>query len=199
MIEFLNNDPILNHSHSLTITYPRTISITHGNYPFAEDIHNLIIEVKNNISEKQSYATNVKGGKTDWGYFINNKIVTKFINFCINKHVLSNPDLFKFFYERKTIKNAWGNELKKGDYVVQHIHDCYHCILYLTEGEPLILPELNIKIIPKAGDYYFFPPYILHGVDESKSDKNRYNLVLNITQTPNWDKEKDLYEKINKK
>jgi len=77
MIEFLNNDPILNHSHSLTITYPRTISITHGNYPFAEDIHNLIIEVKNNISEKQSYATNVKGGKTDWGYFINNKIVTK--------------------------------------------------------------------------------------------------------------------------
>ena len=42
--------------------------------------------------------------------------------------------------------NAWGNELKKGDYVVQHIHDCYHCILYLTEGEPLILPELNMKI-----------------------------------------------------
>lgn len=199
MIEFLDNNPILSHSHSLTITYPRRINIIHGNYPFAEDIHNLIIEIKNNISEKHSYASNVKGGKTDWGYFIDNRIVTKFINFCINKHVLSNPDLFKFFYERKTIANAWGNELKKGDYVVQHTHDSYHCILYLTEGEPLILPELNIKIIPKAGDYYFFPPYILHGVDESKSDKNRYNLVLNIAETPNWKKEKDLYEKINKK
>ena len=44
MIEFLDNDPILTHSHSLTVTYPRRISITYGNYPFIEDIHNLIIE-----------------------------------------------------------------------------------------------------------------------------------------------------------
>ena len=199
MIEFLDNDPILTHSHSLTVTYTRRISITYGNYPFIEDIHNLIIEIKNNISEKESYASNVKAGKTKWEHFINNNITTKFINFCINKHVLSNSDLFKYFYERHTIVNAWGNELKKGDYVVQHIHDCYHCILYLTEGEPLILPELNMKIIPKAGDYYFFPPYILHGVNKSTDDKNRYNLVMNIKETPNWDKKKYIYEMQNKK
>ena len=67
MIEFLDNDPILTHSHSLTVTYPRRISITYGNYPFIEDIHNLIIEIKNNISEKESYASNVKEGKNKSG------------------------------------------------------------------------------------------------------------------------------------
>ena len=56
-----------------------------------------------------------------------------------------------------------------------------------------------MKIIPKAGDYYFFPPYILHGVNKSTDDKNRYNLVMNIKETPNWDKKKYIYEMQNKK
>jgi len=199
MIDFIEKNPIFSHSHSLAITYPRTVLITHGNYPYVESIHNLLIEVKNNISEKDSYASNVKGGKTSWNHFLNNEDITDFINYCINKHVLSNPPLFRFLYERKTIINAWGNELKKGDYVVQHLHHDWHCILYLTEGEPLLLPELNIKIIPKPGDYYFFPPFIEHGVEECKSDKNRYNVVLNISEKQNWDKEKYLYQKNNKK
>jgi len=44
----------------------------------------------------------------------------------------------------------------------------------------LILPELNISITPKPGDYYIFPPHILHGVDISNQTENRYSLIFNF-------------------
>jgi hypothetical protein len=45
-----------------------------------------------------------------------------------------------------------------------------------------MLPELNIKITPKPGDYYIFPPEILHGFEPNKQDKNRYSIIFNIEQ-----------------
>lgn len=196
MIEFLEKNEKLNHTQSLVITYPRTVQITFGNYPYPDQIHNLIIEIKKNITENNSYASNVKGGKTDWMCFVNHPLITKFINHCINKHQTSNPSLFEFFYDKKTIINAWGNEIKKNDYVDLHDHPCYHGILYLTEGAPLILPDLNLKIIPKPGDYYFFPPNIIHYVNKSDEDKNRYNIVLNIIEIKDWDRQKRIEKKL---
>lgn len=195
MIEFLNKDPRLSNTQSLVMTYPRTVQITFGTYPYIEDIHNMILEVKKNIKEKESYSTNVKGGKTEWEAFIDHPFTKKFFTYCINKHQLSNPELFSYFLDRRRLVNAWGNEIKKGDYVQSHVHNEYHCILYLTEGSPLILPELNIKIIPKPGDYYFFPPMIFHHVDVSESDKNRYNVIYNIGENPKWEREKDIWER----
>ena len=66
MIDFLEKNPIFSHTHSLMVTYPRTVTITHGNYPFVEDVNNLMIQIKNNITQKDSYSSNVKGGKKDW-------------------------------------------------------------------------------------------------------------------------------------
>ena len=84
---------------------------------------------------------------------------------------------------------------KKSEYVRNHSHPCYHGILYLTEGEPLILPELNIEIIPEPGNYYFFPPHIFHYVNESTYEKYRYNIIMNIHETPNWKKDKQIFLK----
>ena len=53
-------------------------------------------------------------------------------------------------------------------------------ILYLTKGCDLILPELNLKITPEPGDYYIFPPEILHGFDKYEGETNRYSLIFNI-------------------
>jgi hypothetical protein len=39
-----------------------------------------------------------------------------------------------------------------------HIHQSYHIILYLTEGSPLLVPELKITIKPQVGSYYIFEP-----------------------------------------
>jgi quercetin dioxygenase-like cupin family protein len=80
------------------------------------------------------------------------------------------------------VQSAWGNEIKKGDKLKYHTHPCIHGILYLTKGCDLIFPELNIKITPEPGDYYIFPPEVLHGFDTSTLENSRYSLIFNIVE-----------------
>lgn len=188
MFEFIDkSSPVPSHSQSLVITYPRTVDILYGYYPHLADIHNFILEIKEKISKEHSYKSNVKGGKTPWTAFVDHSFTAKFIQHCILKHQSTHPNLFENFLSKHFIKEAWGTEIKEGDYVALHHHSTYNAILYLTDGNPLLLPELNLKIHPKPGDYYFFPPQILHGVEASTSKKNRYNLVLNIETVSEWD------------
>mgnify|MGYP003112999513 FL=1 len=183
MITLINrNNKLSEEKNSLNITYPRTVNIIFGHYPYPEVINNFMIEIKNNLNPNFENYTNVKGGMTEWNYFINNPNFNKFITYLINKHQTSHPEIFQYFLEKMIIENAWGNEIKKGDHLKYHHHNCFHGILYLTKGCDLILPELNIKITPNAGDYYIFPPHVLHGFDKSIEDNNRYSLIFNIKQ-----------------
>ena len=166
MISVLNNNDKFNkNSNSLNVSYIRNINIIFGNYPYPDIIHNLIVDIKNNLDPDMENYTNVKGGMTDWNYFID-KI--KFVNFI-------------------TIENAWGNEIKPGDSLDYHHHPCYHGILYLTKGCDLKLPELNLKITPEPGDYYIFPPEILHGFEPCEGEKNRYSLIFNIHERKHFE------------
>ena len=169
-------------NNSISITYPKTVNIIFGNYPYPEIIHNFIIAIKSNLDPKMENYSNVKGGMTDWHYFLDKPEFNNFITYLINKYQTTQPDLFEYFLEKKYIKDAWGNEIKPGDSLNYHEHYSTHGILYLTDGCDLILPELNIKITPKAGDYYIFPPCVTHGFDVYQGDKNRYSLIFNITQ-----------------
>ena len=195
MINIKNSDTRLRRSSSLVMTYPRTVQITCGHYPEVADIHNFIMEIKKNIDEKTSYATNVKGGMTDFNYFLGHPLFNKFMTYVINTNQMSNPSLFQHFFDRKIIQNAWGNEIKTNDYVCGHDHPCHHGILYLTKGNPLVLPELDLEIYPEPGDYYIFPPCIQHYVDVSNNTTARYNLIFNIAENINWKKQKEKYEK----
>ena len=184
--------------NSLIVTYPRTVNIIFGNYPYIDVINNLIIDIKNNLDSNMENYTNVKGGMTNWNYFIDKPYFINFISYLINKHQVTHSDIFEYFLEKNTIQNAWGNEIKKGDSLNVHSHPCLHGVLYLTTGCDLILPELNIKITPEPGDYYIFPPNILHGFDKYKGEKNRYSLIFNIQQKNHFEyakKVKELNEK----
>ena len=199
-IELLDTSPIIHTSNSLVITYPKQAHITFGNYPYPDQIENLKIEIKNNLKEDMEQATYVRGKMTDWDYFINNPLTTKFLNYCINEHQLTNQVLFRYFYDRQVVLNMWGNELSKGNRIDQHQHPFFHGILYLTKGNPLMLPQLGIKITPKPGDYYFFPPGIEHHMDEVTDDTKRYSIVMNIvpnTSKERWEKNKRLRDKYN--
>ena len=202
MISFINKNNKLNEiKNSLIITYPRTVNIIYGNYPYPHVVHNFILNIKNNLNSKMQNYTNVKGGMTKWDHFVNDDNFQGFLAYLINTHQTSHPDVFKYFLERKTIKEAWGNEIKKGDSLNCHSHPCWHGILYLTKGSSLILPELNIQITPEPGDYYIFPPEILHGFYKSNEEENRYSLIFNITHSNQSfkyeEKEKILYERKN--
>ena len=186
MISLLDTNNKLNeHTNSLTVTYPRTINIIFGNYPYIDVINNLIIDIKNNLDPEMKNYTNVKGGMTNWRYFIDKPLFKNFMVYLINKHQVSHSLIFQHFLEKFTVGDAWGNEIKKGDSLNFHTHPCIHGILYLTEGCDLILPELNIKITPKPGDYYIFPSEVSHGFEEHREEKNRYSLIFNINGIDN--------------
>lgn len=191
MIKFNNKNKLDPGHSSLYVSYLRNVQISCGNYPFVEDINNLIILIKNNLSEKLDKATNVYGGMTDWTFFNDNPVFLKFLTWFINTHQISNPNL-RNFHEFKFLKEAWGNELKKGHSVQMHEHFEYHGILYLTKGNPLIVPELNLSIVPEPGDYYFFPPNIQHYVPEVESDDIRYCVVFNVGVKSDWERKKKL-------
>ena len=193
MISLLNkNDQLNENKNSLNVSYVRKVNIIFGHYPYPEVIHNFIISIKSNLNPNMKNYTNVKGGMTDWNYFIDKIEFINFMTFLINKHQTTNPEIFKHFLEKKTIENAWGNEIKKMDSLNYHTHPCLHGILYLTKGCDLILPELNLKITPEPGDYYIFPPEILHGFDLCKEDNNRYSLIFNIVSKNHFEYENKL-------
>ena len=187
---FDKNDQLGEHKNSLNVTYPRSVNIIFGTYPYPDVIHNFMISIKNNLNPKMKNYTNVKGGMTDWNYFIDKPEFINFMTFLINKHQTTHPSIFQHFLEKNTIENAWGNEIKKGDSLKYHSHSCLHGILYLTKGCDLILPELNLKITPEPGDYYIFPPEILHGFDLYEEDINRYSLIFNVVGKNQFEYEK---------
>ena len=183
MINFIDKNNKLNENkNSLNITYSRTVNIIVGYYPYPEMIHSFIMEIKNNLNTEMKNHTNVKGGMTNWDYFLNKDIFNKFLTFIINKHQISHPHLFKYFLEKYTVKEAWGDQIQKNDSLDYHTHSCWHGILYLTKGCDLIFPELNLKITPEPGDYYIFPPEILHGFNKCEEENNRYSLIFNLEQ-----------------
>ena len=183
MINLIDKNNKLNENkNSLTVSYLRTVNIIFGYYPYPEVIHNFIIDIKNNLDPKMENYTNVKGGMTDWKHFNDNNNFKNFIYYVINKHQTTHPEIFEYFLDKNKISDAWGNEIKPNDSLSYHTHPCIHGILYLTKGCDLILPELNLKITPEPGDYYIFPPEILHGFDKYEGEINRYSLIFNITQ-----------------
>ncbi len=196
MISLLDKNNKLNEDrNSINVSYTRHVNIIFGNYPYPDIIHNFIMLIKSNLDPNMDNYTNVKGGMTDWNYFLDKPEFINFISYLINKYQNTHPDIFKYFLERKTIENAWGNEIKKGDSLNYHNHSCIHGILYLTKGCDLILPELNLKISPEPGDYYIFPSEILHGFDTSTSENNRYSLIFNVVDKNIFEFNKKLKEK----
>jgi hypothetical protein len=185
MITVIQNSKTDPNKNSLNISYLRQVNIIFGNYAYPEIINNFLIQIKNNLNPNLKNFTNVKGGMTDWDFFTKKPEFINFINYLINKYQVTHPNIFEYFLEKQDIKNAWGNEIKKGDKLNFHKHFCYHGILYLTKGCDLILPELNLKITPNPGDYYIFPPEILHGFDTYQEDTNRYSLVFNVVEKYN--------------
>ena len=134
-------------------------------------------EIKNNISKKFSYNTNVKGQMTDWRYFTD---VSK--NFQKIKQILN----------RYYLVQAWGNILNKDDEVLEHCHiekvdgkpagylpSTISGIIYLTDIEPgTYFKDFDFTVKPEVGKIVVFNNEYLHSVSKSKND-NRYTIAFN--------------------
>lgn len=195
MLSILNSDPLNQTKNICYITYPRTIALIYGNYAYPEIINNFIIKIKSNLDPKMEGYTNVKGGMTKFDYFLDDPDFINFTTHLINKYQVEYPTLFKNFPQRKIFSDAWGNEIKPGGSVNYHIHHTVQGILFLTEGTDLELPELNLKISPKPGDYYIFPAQVMHGFDKHVGEQNRYSLIFNIKDYNSFQYANLMYDK----
>jgi hypothetical protein len=187
MIEFTNKNKFINNTRltSFSITYPRTVTFFTGNYPRLDILHNLRLKIKNNLSKETTNKTYVRGGMTDWAFFIHDKDFSIFFTDIMNHY---KPILACDFILKKDLNliDAWGNLLKKGEHVQVHKHNHFHGVLYLTEGIPLIFPEMEMVFDPKPGDWIISPPEILHGTDAVESDEERINVVFNFELNDNF-------------
>jgi len=123
MISFTQKNNKLNEvKNNLVITYPRTVDIIYGHYPYPDIIHNFILDIKNNLNVEMANHTNVKGGMTSWTHFLDNDNFKNFIIHLINTHQTTNPNIFQYFLERNYVSEAWGNEIKKGNSLKYHTH-----------------------------------------------------------------------------
>ena len=59
-----------------------------------------MIDIKCNLDPAMENYSNVKGGMTDWNYFVGKPEFNKFMTFLINKHQISHPNIFQHFLEK---------------------------------------------------------------------------------------------------
>ena len=94
MITLIDKNNKLNEQrNSINITYPRSVNIIFGHYPYPEKLHNFILQIKNNLNKEMDSYTHVQGGMTDWKYFKMNKIFLK----ALFQYNLANVYLFLVF------------------------------------------------------------------------------------------------------
>ena len=132
--------------------------------------------------------------KTEWA---------NFLKFCINNwiKITLNKEIKKF-----EILNSWVVRQYKNEYNPTHWHSGhisgagflkvpssfgkhkqnkqtkeYRCgNLQLIHGSKMFLCESTLNIIPKVGDFYFFPNYLMHTVFPFKeSDEERRSISFN--------------------
>ena len=86
MISVIEQNVFNEQKNTLKVTYPRTVDIVFGTYPFPDKINNFIIDIKNNLLEDLEAKTHVKGRMTDWRFFTKNKNFNEFINIFRHAH-----------------------------------------------------------------------------------------------------------------
>lgn len=182
MIKLRNDNQFINRTRitSFTATYPVTNTVYFGNYGHQGVLHNLKLKVKQNIKEEFSHKTYVRGGKTAWDCFLHDIDFSKFITDTFDLIKPAYCPNFKYDTDLNIVE-AWGNVLKKGEFVAPHVHGSKQGILYLTKGNPLILSESNIEINPEPGDFILAPANVYHYVEEVQTEEERINIVFNYS------------------
>ena len=114
------------------------------------------------------------------------------------------PEHFSNYHKLKPfISNGWVNQQKPGQSFPLHSHgeSLISCVYYIeayeNSGDLLVVDprgsavwDLNVenginsvkykRIKPKTGKMVLFPSYVLHSVEENKSDKTRISVATNI-------------------
>ena len=147
----------------------KELRITDMNY-----IQNLKEDIKKNIKKSFTNVTNVKGHMTFYRHYIDTKLFEKIKEMT--------PEYIWY--------DAWGNLLKKGQYVQEHDHRLtnkdssnfltHSAVFYLTDIKPgTYFKKHNITIEPELGKIIIFSAKERHAVEKYNGDEERITLAFN--------------------
>jgi len=183
----INND-FMDLNFKLKIIPVKTFIVT-GQFNNLDIIDNLKNKIKEKVKDSsENYKTNVKGLFSGFDSLIEDEDFFKFI-LSIKKAIkcISNYNF--------TIKDCWGNILKKNDEVIEHNHPTtgFSGILYLTENGPgTYFPKYDVTINEKIGRFVLFSPILKHSVKKIEQDIERYTLAFNADKIKDWDNFKNI-------
>jgi len=149
------------------------------------DINYFINKIDNNLCDKASYATNVKGGMTDW------KLFNKDPKF--HEIILESQRVLKVG-QKVQIIDSWGIKVENGGHTSIHNHEPSwgSGIFYLTDSNtPLYFPDLDIEIETKKGTFLIWSGILNHGTERLK-DETKYAIAFNLSQVKSWDNNKNI-------
>ena len=149
------------------------------------DINYFINKIDNNLSNKNSYATHVKGEMTDWKLFNEDP---KF-----HEIILESQRVLKVG-QKVQIVDSWGIKIENGGHTSRHNHEPSwgSGIFYLTDSNtPLYVPDLDVNIETKNGTFLIWSGILNHETERLK-DETKYAIAFNLQTMKNWDNNKNI-------
>ena len=154
----------------------------------------IVESLKKKIDEKvgvNDYKTNVRGQMSGWLDLLHESSFKEIIGQNKDLWMTEFPNIAKY-----SVFEAWGNKLKKNDFIVEHKH--IPCILsgiiYLTnKGPGTYFSEIDYTVKEEIGKVALFPSELSHSVDKFTFDEYRYTISFNLKEPDNN------FDEVNKK
>ena len=127
----------------------------------------------------ENFVTNVIGGMTPWDYFLKDEKFLEQIAIPSFNIIEDDAELI----EPWELRECWGIRQGKSHYtrIHNHIRCTYSCIFYLNDNDNnLIIPELNIEVVPKKGKLVILSGMLNHRTRRITKNQERYAMVFNL-------------------
>jgi len=147
-------------------------------------------KIKNGVGALD-YQTNVNAQMTPWDFFKSDEdfqtLLSNYFFICGKGGIYAKDYDGKTGHYRILVQNAWGNLMKKGDFVFNHHHlgSEFSSVLYFDSHASL---DTDVGEFPtKRGLIITLPSYCYHSVKTITKDIQRYTLPWNWSFKKTWD------------
>jgi hypothetical protein len=177
----------------MTITPPDTLGLwasasIHGSHlPDAEAINRRILAAFRDLApEDFSLRTHFFGGRFENLYLEAERIPEVSL---VLGHAEACARAFLNHGGQPLRLGFWFNAQGPGQDTSAHTHDendelvsgVYYVNVPKNSGKLVLMDgQLTIRVMPKAGNFLFFPPTLLHRVEVNRSDEQRLSIAFNL-------------------
>jgi hypothetical protein len=167
--------------YKIPISYPITFYHVKTDVEFNSNY--LIDQIEENIDIKLSFNTNVKGGMTDWKFFMKDDYFPNIL-----KNVLEKDNIK--LDSKLSLQDAWGIKMEPGQETILHNHsECQTSgILYLNDcNNKIIFPQIETEILIEKNTFLIFSGVLDHFTTKVTGENTKYAIAFNLKQVKVWE------------